>query len=173
MGEAVRFRCTNQFGAASVDHVAQVRELPAAIVEASEARGAFSAGHTGSKDYFLADANGGDIGADLRDFTRDVAPGNVRERDRNVGQALADPQVEAVQGASANVDQHFIGADDWIGRVHVFEDFGAAVLLELDGLHFLAPGSLEESRPVTTVATRSAPQSHGKLTKNLPNEGVR
>jgi len=171
--EAIHFRCANEFGAAAVDHITEVGELAATIVEAGKARGAFATGDAGGEDHSLTDAYGGDLGADLGNFACDVAARYMWERDRNAGDALAYPEIEAIESASANAHENLIGARGRVGNVGIFQDFRATVLLELDGLHFWSPGLLVPSRPVRTVPARNAPQSHGKLTYNLPRAGVR
>ena len=70
--------------------------MTAAVVEAGYACGTLSAGDSGGEDNFLSDFHGGNIGADLGNFAGDVAAGNVWERDWNVGQAAADPQIEMI-----------------------------------------------------------------------------
>ena len=129
--QAIHFGCANEFGAAAVDHVTEVSELAATIVEAGQARGAFAAGDAGGEDHSLADAYGGDLGADLDNFACDVAPWNMWERDRNAGDALAYPEIETIKSASADAHENFIGAYRRVGSVHIYQDFGAAVLLEL------------------------------------------
>jgi hypothetical protein len=171
--EAIHFRCANEFGATAVDHITEVGELTATIVEARKARGAFAAGDARGEDHSLADACGGDLSADLGNLACDVAAWYMRDRDRNAGDALAYPEIETIESASADAYENFIGAHHRVGNVRIFQDFGAAVLLELDGLHFWPPGFLVPSRPVRTVPARNAPQSQGKLTYNLPRAGVR
>ena len=171
--EAIHFRCANEFGAPPVDHIAKVGELAATIVEAGKARCAFATRNAGGEDHSLADAYGSDLGADLCNFACDVAAWYMWERDRNAGDALAYPEIETIESASADAHENFIGAHRGVGSVDIFQDFGPAVLLELDGLHFWPPGFLVPSRPVRTVPARNAPQSQGKLTYNLPSAGVR
>jgi len=88
----------------------------------------------------------------------------VRKRYRDIRKALANPEIEAIQRAGTNAHQDFARADDRIGYFDIFQDFRAAVLLKLDGLHFSDPDFLDGSNPARTVAARSPPQSHGKLT---------
>ena len=171
--EAIHFGCADEFGAAAIDQITEVGELAAAIVAAGKARGAFAAGNARGEDHSLADAYGSDLGADLGNFACDVATWYMWQRDRNAGDALAYPEIEAIQSASADAHKNFIGAHGRVGSVDIFQDFRAAVLLELDGLHFWPPGFLVPSRPVRTVPARNAPQSQGKLTYNLPRAGVR
>jgi hypothetical protein len=71
----------------------------------------------------------------LRDFASDVTAGNVRKRYRNARQALADPDVEMVQGAGVNAYEHFARANGRLGDRSVLENVGCAVLLEDDGFH--------------------------------------
>jgi hypothetical protein len=109
--------------------------VAAAIVESREASGAFAAGDSWSEDNFLADFYGGYVPADLRDLAGNVAARNVRQRDGNVGQSAADPEIEMVEGAGAHADEDFVGAKRGNRRVGVLQNFRAAVLLKDDGSH--------------------------------------
>jgi len=173
IGETVYFGGANELSAATVDHIAEVSELAAAIVEAGEARGAFAAGDTGGEEHLLAYANRCNLSSDLRNFAGHVAAGNMRKRNRHIRKTLAHPEIETVQGAGSDADQNFVGTHGWIGGFNILQDFRAAVLLKLDRFHFADPGFLEQKRPLRTVATSSAPHSQGRLTKNLPKVGVR
>ena len=106
--------------------------MRAAVVETGQACGAFSAGDSGGEDNFLADFHGGDISADLGDFAGDVAAGNVRKRDWDIGQTAADPEIEMIQGAGAYADEHFVGARFGLGDIGVLQNFGCAMLAEKD-----------------------------------------
>jgi hypothetical protein len=133
--QAIHLRGADEFGAAAVNHVAEISELAAAVVEAGNAGGAFATTDTGSEDNFLADADGGDFGADLRDFAGDVAAGNVRERKRNTGQTAANPEVEMIERARFDADEDFVGLDGGLRNVDKFENFRRTVLFENDGFH--------------------------------------
>jgi len=133
--QAIYFGDANELGRATVNHVAEIGELAAAVVESRDACGTLAAGYPGGENYFLPDTDGGDFRSDLRDLAGDVAAGNVRKGYRNARQALADPNVEMVQGASVNADEHFVGANGRLGDGGVFQNFRRAVLLEDDGFH--------------------------------------
>lgn len=77
---------------------------------------------------------------------------------------MAHPEIETVQRAGADSHQYFAGPDDRFGRIDIFKDSRAAVLLKLDRFHFPEPDFLEGSSPARTVAASSPPQSHGRLT---------
>jgi len=68
-------RDADEFSAAAVDHVAQVRKLAAVIVLTGDASGAFAAGHAGGENNFLANAHGGNVRADLGNFAETSLPG--------------------------------------------------------------------------------------------------
>src|SRR5258708_13072518 len=86
IGQAIDFGRANKFGAAAVDHVAEIRELAAAIVEAGDAGWAFAAGDSGGEDNLLPDAHGGDFLADVGDFSGPLPSGNVAKPDGDVRQ---------------------------------------------------------------------------------------
>jgi hypothetical protein len=121
--------------APTVNHVTEIGELAAAIVLTGNARRAFAAAHAGSENHFLPDANGGNFGTNLGDLSSDVAAGNVRKRDGNVGQAAAHPKVEMIQRASAHAHQHFVGVRLGVGHVDELQDVGSAVLPKDDRFH--------------------------------------
>jgi hypothetical protein len=135
IGATVDFGAADVFGATSIDHVAEIGVIAAEIVVAGEARGTFAAGHSGSKNDFLADVDGVHFGADFGDFTGDIASRDVRERNGNTRQAPADPEVEVVQGAGADTNEDVIGAEMRFNDVGVMEDARFAVLVEDDGFH--------------------------------------
>lgn len=89
--EAIHLGGADKFGAAAVNHVAEIRGLAAVVVETSKAGGAFAATDERGKHNFLADAHVGDVGADFNDFAGDVASRNVRKGNRHVRQTAADP----------------------------------------------------------------------------------
>ncbi len=142
-GKAVDFGDADKFGAAAVNHIAKIGELAAAIVLAGNARRAFAAGHAGSQNHFLADANSGNFGADFGDFSGHVAARNVREGNGNVGQAAAHPEVEMIQRASAHAHEHFRRAGLRVRHVGELQNFGPAVLVEEDGFHVWLQFSFE------------------------------
>ena len=48
------------------------------------------------------------------------------------GNTGAHEEVEVVEGAGANADEHLVRLDDWLGCVLVNEDFGPAMLMNAD-----------------------------------------
>jgi hypothetical protein len=135
IGQAIDFGRANEFGAATVEHVAEVRSVAAAVVQASHASWAFAATNERCEHNFLTYANGGDFRADLCDFSGDVAAGNVGKRDGHVGQSAADPQIKMIQRASAHAGENFVRAGLGFGDIGVLENFGSPMLAEEDGLH--------------------------------------
>ena len=87
----------------------------------------------------MADAHGGDIRANLRDFAGDVATGNVRQWNGHIGKAAPDPEVEMIQRASLDAHEHFVVANDRVWRVLVFEDVRCTMLMKSDGFQSDAP----------------------------------
>ncbi len=133
--QAVDFRGADKLGAAAVNHVAEVGGLTAVVIKAGYASGALATANQWCENDFLANAYGGDVRADLRDFTGDVAAGNVRKRNRDARDAAADPEVEVVQRAGLYANEDFIRADDRVEGVGVFQDVGRPVLMKDDGFH--------------------------------------
>ena len=74
-----------------------------------------------------------DVLAALNHFARDVAAQDVRQLD--AGQSLAHPQVEVIQRAGADADEHMILAQLGIGNVFVFQNFGTTKFMNADGFH--------------------------------------
>jgi hypothetical protein len=109
--------------------------LATSIVQASNAGWAFAATDQGCEHYLLADAHGGNFGADFGDFSGDIASGNVRKRDRNIWQAPADPEIEMIEGAGADTDENFMSAEFGFGDVDILQNFGSAMLAEKNGFH--------------------------------------
>ncbi len=136
--EAIHFRCANEFGAPTVDHITEVGELAATIIEAGKARGAFAAGQRqGREDHSLADAYGSDLGADLGNFACDVATWYMWQRDQTPGMPWRTQRSRRFRAqARTRLARTSLGRTVRSGASILFQDFGAAVLLELDGLHF-------------------------------------
>jgi len=74
---AIDFRTAHKFGAAPINHTAEIGEVAAAVVVTAKAGGTFAAADAGSENDFLADVHSADLGADFGDFAGDVAAGNV------------------------------------------------------------------------------------------------
>jgi hypothetical protein len=68
------------------------------------------------------------FGADGGNFSGDVAGADVRKRNRNIGWAGADEEVEAIECAGLNTDANFVGADYGSPGFGEFQDFGALLL---------------------------------------------
>ena len=88
---AVDFGNADEFSATPVNQVTKIRELAATIILAGDASRAFPASDAGSENHFLAHFDGVYVRAYFRDFTGDVAAGNVRQWNRNTGKPAADP----------------------------------------------------------------------------------
>jgi hypothetical protein len=109
--------------------------LRAIVVAAGQASGAFAASDSRSEENLLAWSDGGHSWAHFFDGAGDIAAGNVRKRNRNAGEAAADPEVEMVESAGVDADEDFAGAGFGFGDVGIAEDVGAAVAVKEDGSH--------------------------------------
>src|SRR6185437_1782803 len=89
----------------------------------------------GSDDHPLPLAEAGDVIADVDNLAGDVAAGDVRKLD--AGKALADPEVEVIQGAGANPYENLVMAVVRVGHVLVLQHSGAAEFVEANGFHDL------------------------------------
>jgi hypothetical protein len=112
------------------------------VILTSDAGGTFAAANARSKNDFLADMNGGDFWPDLGDFARNIAAGNVGERDSNTGEAAANPEVEMIEGAATNANQGFIVSEGRFGDISIAEYGRVAVFVDDDGFHEQPPGSV-------------------------------
>jgi hypothetical protein len=133
--QAIHLGRANKFGAAAVNHVAEVGGQAALVIEASNTRETFAATNHRCEHNFLTHASTRDFRADLCDFSSDVAAGNMWKRDGNIRQSAADPQIEMIQSAGAHADENFIGAGLGLGDVDVLQNFGSTMLAEEDSLH--------------------------------------
>src|SRR6266702_1491033 len=133
--QAIHFRGADEFSATAVDHVAKIGGLPAVVVQAGYASRAFAAANQRREHDLLADASRGYIRADLSDLARNVASGNVRQRNRHVRQTAADPEVKVIQRAGLDAHENLIWLDLWLGVVLVLENFRPAVLMKNDCFH--------------------------------------
>src|SRR5712692_4965494 len=84
-GKTIRFRAAHVFGAAAVNDVSKICELPALVVVAGKAGRAMPASDSRREDNFLPDLDAAHQFADLRHFPGDVAPRDVRKRDGTPG----------------------------------------------------------------------------------------
>ena len=106
------------------------RVLPADAVLALPAR------ESGVHDDPLVDLEVADVVPDPRNLPRDVAPEDVRERELQGRDPLADEEVEVVQGAGPDADKDVLRPEDGLAEVRdVLEDLGPAVLPEDHRLH--------------------------------------
>src|SRR6266436_8642561 len=92
--QAIYLGRAHGFGAASVNHVAQVSGLAAVVIKAGHASRALATANQWRENNFQADAHGGNVGADLSNFAGNVAAGNVRKWDVHARDAAANPEVE-------------------------------------------------------------------------------
>jgi len=141
VGHAIDIGAADEFGAAAINHVAEIGKVAAAVVIAGKACGTFAAGDAGSEHHFLADVDGADFRADLGDFAGDVAAGNMGEWDLEAGKAAAHPEVEMIEGTGVNADEDFAAAKLGLGDISVVENGRVTMFLEDDGFHERPPRS--------------------------------
>src|SRR6185312_6647045 len=125
------------FGVAAVTLVAEDLVARALIVLAFQAPVAVSATDTWRHNHALARVFplAGDVGAE-----------NMRHGDLHPRHALADEQVEMVEGTCPHPHPHLAGSGHRRGYIFQFQHFGAAVLVESHGLHAVK-GSSKANRP--------------------------
>src|SRR5439155_792546 len=98
----------------------------------------------------------GHVGTDLGDVAGDVAAGPEGERGLERRDPLAHEDVQVVQRAGADADEHLSGSRLRVGDVLKPELLGTAELVEGERLHFDSPGC---SKPIRGL-TRSPSASH-------------
>ena len=135
-------RHDNEFAIASLDELSADSELAAEAVLAALAELAAIAGTHGCKEYPLAFPEIGYVFANARDNAADVAAEDQRQL--NAGNALADPEVEVVEGAGFHLDKHLVLTQLGFGDVFVLEDLGTAEFMNANRFHcaLLANGKL-------------------------------
>jgi hypothetical protein len=142
IGHAVDIGAADVFGTAAIDHVAEVGEVAATVVVAGETSGTLAAGHAGSKDNFLANMKGVNLGANFGDLAGDVAAGNVWKGNGNTRQAAPDPEVEVVESTGVDANQDFVGAQMRLIHIGVAKNARITMLVEDDGFHERPPGTI-------------------------------
>jgi hypothetical protein len=100
----------------------------------------------------LADVDVVNVVADLDDLAGHVATGNVRQRNGVVRKAVANPQVEMIEGASADADEDFMGMDVRFVHIGVMQHTRVPMFVKEDGFHPRAP---EAGRPWTEITGRN------------------
>src|SRR6185503_1561493 len=116
------------------DHVV----LPTKIVLPAETGRAMPARHTRLDHHFIASLH---PRYKLSDFSHDsghIVSQNMRERNLNPRHTVANKNVEVVQRARFDFNQHFVRTDPRLGHVRVLEHFRSAMLSEDRGFHFVA-----------------------------------
>jgi hypothetical protein len=68
----------NILRATTINHVTEVGEVPATVIQTCDAGGTFATRDPGRQNDSLADVNGGNFRPDLGDFTGNIAAGNMR-----------------------------------------------------------------------------------------------
>src|SRR5690606_12740981 len=105
LGQEVLRRDGDPLAVAAGELLAEDAVLGAQVVPAGQAALAPAARDAGADDDLGADLGRVDAGPHGGDDAGDVAAEHVRERQLEAGQAAADPQVEAVEGAGADLDE--------------------------------------------------------------------
>jgi len=124
-----------QLGVAAVDPVPEHREAAAEIVLAEEALLALTATGPGREQHAPAGLHPLAEVADRHYLAGDVAAEHVRHGELQPGNTCPHEQVEVVQRAGADADQHLIGADCRLGGVLVHEHFRSAMLMNASNFH--------------------------------------
>jgi hypothetical protein len=145
---AIDLGAADKFGATTINHVAEIGEIAAEIVVAGETCGTAAAGNSRSKDHFLTDVDGGDLGTDLSDFAGDVAAWNMGQGDLQAGKAAAHPEVEMIEGAGPNTHKNFVAVRLRFGNIGEVKNGWIAVFLEDDGFHERPPVSEKSWRRI-------------------------
>ena len=110
-------------------------------------------------------------GADRRDHPGDVAAGDVGERSRLAGHALAGEDVEGVERARADPHHHLAGPRDGIGPAGlVGQDLGASMAVDDDRAHGM-PDAQAGSGAASSAATTASPTA--AVVPGPPRSGVR
>lgn len=139
IGHAVHFGTAHEFRATTVNHKSQVGEIAAEIVLSSETSRATATGDAGSEHHLLADVDVANVVANLDDFTGYVAARDVRKRNGIVRKAVANPQIEVIEGTGAHADENFVRMDLGFVHIGVVQHAGIAVLVKDDGFHETPP----------------------------------
>ena len=139
IGHAIHLGAADIFGATAIDHETEVGEIATEVVVAGQTSGATPTSNTWSQDHFLADVNVVNIVANLDDFTGYVAAGNMRKRDRIVGKAMTDPEVEMVESARAHADEYFVWVNVRLVDFGVVQDAGVTMFVKDNGFHLRPP----------------------------------
>jgi hypothetical protein len=137
---AVDFRAANVFGASAINHKAEVGVIAAEVVMSRQTSGAMTTGNARSENDFLADVDVVDIVADLDDLPGDITAGNMRKRNRVIGQAVADPKVEMIESAGVDADQNFVRMNVRLVHFRVVQDTWITMLVKDDRFHGRPPG---------------------------------
>src|SRR5208337_1980238 len=141
IGHAIDVGAADKFGAAAINHVAEIGKVAATVFIAGKAGGTSSTGDARRKDNFLADVDGADFGTDFGDFAGNVAAGDVGKWSLEAGEAAAHPEIEMIEGAGVNADEDFAAAELRLGDVGVVENGRVTVFLEDDRFHERPPRS--------------------------------
>ena len=134
----------NKLCITSVTPVANNVVFGTRVVLSAQTSLAVSARDARMQHYFIAGLDPVNNLSGLENYTRNIVAQNVRQRNIDVRQSAAHPNVEVVQGTRANFNQNFVGLNFWFRYVCRFQHIGPAVLAEYDCLH---------SRDCTTGAT--------------------
>ena len=141
IGKTINFGTADKFGAAPINHVAEVGKVAATVFIAGKAGGTFAAGHAGREYNFLTDVDGADFRADLGDFAGNVAAGDVRQWNLEARKPAAHPKVEMIEGTGANTDEDFVATKLRLGDIGVLENGRVTMMTEDDGFHERPPRS--------------------------------
>ena len=129
------FRHADFFGESAVPMHAEQPSLQAKRLLAARAKFAFPAEQVGLHCHAVPVSPTGDAGAKRDDLAGNLAARNARQR-RRAGQApFLQPEIEPVQPAGADPDNHLAGPGHRIGRLAINQLPRRAMRNELNGFH--------------------------------------
>jgi hypothetical protein len=143
----VHRRRFHEFSATAIYSLSEERILAAEIVPSRETLRAGAVGNPGLQQNSRAHFHIRDFFADLRDFARDVAPGNKRQR--NSRNPSPHPEIEMIQGARSNAHENFVRTDLRLRDLGIPQHFQPAMLGENDRLHQHPPVKLRRAETTT------------------------
>ena len=125
----------DELGIAAVGLGPEHAERGAQVIAPGLALVAGSATQPRRDEDFLADLDAFDLAADPFDLPGDVATGNMRQGNLVARYPLPNPDIQMVQRAGLDADEHFVRLDLRLGPVLVLQLLRPAVFVEDNGFH--------------------------------------
>src|SRR5438445_7810121 len=123
----MRPRDLHQLGVPAADPVADYREFPALVVLTQEALVASTTPESGIDYHLVPLLELLLLRRDRLHRARDVAPGDVRQRDFHVGEPVPGPDVQMVQGTRIHPDQSLVRVGHRVWGLFVLKHLWASV----------------------------------------------